>query len=86
MFADMDAQYDLGDDHRFVGTLYPDLRLWLEQPDPDVVTAVTRSANLLREGVGPLLDLADRADGPRRRGRVERTGRHRHRPHGPGGQ
>jgi hypothetical protein len=33
-----------------------------ERPDPDVVTAVNRSADLLREGRGPLLDLVDRAE------------------------
>ncbi|MFF3375136.1 hypothetical protein ACFYXF_19580 [Streptomyces sp. NPDC002680] len=53
----MDVRYDLGDDHRLVGTLCPDLKLTLERPDPDVVTAVTRSADLLREGRGLLLDL-----------------------------
>ncbi|MGW2044690.1 FAD-dependent monooxygenase [Streptomyces sp. NPDC001858] len=31
-------------------------------PDPDGVTAVTRSADLLREGRGLLLDLVDRAE------------------------
>ena len=31
-------------------------------PDPDVVTAVTRSADLLREGRELLLDLVDRAE------------------------
>jgi hypothetical protein len=51
--AGMDARYDLGDDHRFVATLCPDMKLRLERPDPDVVTAVNRSADLLREGVGP---------------------------------
>ncbi|MEU4530494.1 hypothetical protein AB0F49_19895 [Micromonospora ureilytica] len=34
----------------------------LERPDPDVVTAVTRSADLLREGRALLLDLVDRAE------------------------
>ncbi|MDX2675012.1 aromatic-ring hydroxylase C-terminal domain-containing protein [Streptomyces sp. NY05-11A] len=60
--AGMDARYDLGDDHRFDGTLCPDMRLTLERPDPNVVTAVTRSADLLREGRGLLLDLVDRAE------------------------
>ncbi|MFF7550271.1 hypothetical protein ACFZCU_42610 [Streptomyces canus] len=60
--AGMDARYDLGDDHRLVGTLCPDMKLTLERPDPDVVTAVTRSADLLREGRGPLLHLVDRAE------------------------
>ncbi|WUS86595.1 hypothetical protein OIE08_00255 [Streptomyces canus] len=60
--AGMYARYDLGDDHRFVGTLCPDMKLTLERPDPDVVTAVTRSADLLREGRGPLLDPVDRAE------------------------
>jgi hypothetical protein len=50
MLAGMDVRYDLGDDHRLVGTLCPDMKLTLERPDPDVVTAVTRSADLLREG------------------------------------
>ncbi|WP_055713890.1 hypothetical protein [Streptomyces torulosus] len=60
--AGMDARYDLGDDHRFVATLCPDMKLTLERPDPDVVTAVNRSADLLREGCGPLLDLVDRVE------------------------
>ncbi|MCG0287679.1 hypothetical protein L4B83_22490 [Streptomyces sp. PSAA01] len=38
------------------------MKLTLERPDPDVVTAVTRSADLLREGRGLLLDLVDRAE------------------------
>ena len=58
----MDVRYDLGDDRRLVGTLCPDMKLTLERPDPDVVTAVTRSADLLREGRGLLLDLVDRAE------------------------
>ncbi|MDQ1032538.1 hypothetical protein QF035_010120 [Streptomyces umbrinus] len=62
MLAGMDVRYDLGDDHRFVGTLCPDMKLTLERPDPDVVTVVTRSADLLREGRGLLLDLVDRAE------------------------
>ncbi|MCL6735079.1 hypothetical protein PWE32_35045 [Streptomyces neyagawaensis] len=32
------------------------------RPNPDVVTAVTRSADLLRKGRGLLLDLVDRAE------------------------
>jgi hypothetical protein len=36
---------DLGDDHRLVGTLCPDMKMTLERPGPDVVTAVTRSAD-----------------------------------------
>jgi hypothetical protein len=36
--------------------------LTLERPDPDVVIAATRSADLLREGRGLLLDLVDRAE------------------------
>ncbi|MHC3454896.1 aromatic-ring hydroxylase C-terminal domain-containing protein [Streptomyces prasinus] len=84
--ASMDARYDLGDDHRLVGTLCPDMKLTLERPDPDVVTAVTRSADLLREGRGPLLDLVDRAEARDAAaawtGRVNTvTG-----PHGPGGR
>jgi hypothetical protein len=62
MLAGMDARYDLGDDHRFDGTLRPDMKLTLGRPDPDVVTAVNRSADLLREGCGLLLDLVDRAE------------------------
>ncbi|MEU9954843.1 hypothetical protein [Streptomyces sp. NPDC050982] len=62
MLAGMDVRYDLGDAHRLVGTLCPDMKLTLERPDPDVVTAVTRSADLLREGRGLLLDLVDRAE------------------------
>ncbi|MEO3842460.1 hypothetical protein [Streptomyces sp. CNQ-509] len=62
LLAGMDARYDLGDGHRFVGTLCPDMKLTLERPDPDVLTAVNRSADLLREGRGPLLDLVDRAE------------------------
>ncbi|WP_157881392.1 hypothetical protein [Streptomyces phaeochromogenes] len=58
----MDVRYDLGDGHRLVGTLCPDMKLTPERPDPDVVTAVTRSADLLREGRGLLLDLVDRAE------------------------
>ncbi|MFF6952477.1 hypothetical protein ACFZAD_27955 [Streptomyces iakyrus] len=59
----MDVRYDLGDDHRLVGTLCPDMKLTPERPDPDVVTAVTRSAeDLPREGRGLLLDLVDRAE------------------------
>ncbi|GGW84543.1 hypothetical protein GCM10010350_81580 [Streptomyces galilaeus] len=37
------------------------MKLNLERPDPEVVTAVTRSADLLREGRELLLDLVDRA-------------------------
>ncbi|MGW7130674.1 aromatic-ring hydroxylase C-terminal domain-containing protein [Streptomyces bobili] len=55
------AWYDLGDDHRVVGTLCPDMKLTLERPDPEVVTAVTRSADLPREQRELLLDLVDRA-------------------------
>lgn len=62
MLAGMDVRYDLGDDHRLVGTLCPDMKLTLERPDPVVVTAVTRSADLLREGRGLLLDLVDCAE------------------------
>jgi hypothetical protein len=40
-----------GDDHRLVGTLCPDVKLTLE-----------RSADLLRDGRGLLLDLVDRAE------------------------
>ncbi|MFF3372047.1 hypothetical protein ACFYXF_03710 [Streptomyces sp. NPDC002680] len=58
----MDVRYDLGDDHRLVGTLCPDMKLTLERPDPDVVTAVTGSADLLPEGRGLLLGLVDRAE------------------------
>ncbi|MER5942519.1 hypothetical protein ABT121_35075 [Streptomyces sp. NPDC001928] len=58
MLAGMDVRYDLGDDHRLVGTLCPDMKLTLERPDPDVVTAVPRSG----EGRGLLLDLVDRAE------------------------
>lgn len=67
---------DLGDDHRFDGTLCPDMELTLARPNPDVVTAVTRSADLLREGRGLLLDLVDQRRGPRRVNAVTaRTGR-----------
>jgi hypothetical protein len=38
------------------------MKLTLERPAPDVVTAVTRSADLLREGRELLLDLVDRAE------------------------
>ncbi|MGW4873724.1 aromatic-ring hydroxylase C-terminal domain-containing protein [Streptomyces chartreusis] len=38
------------------------MKLTLERPDPDVVTAVTRSGDLLREGREVLLDLVDRAE------------------------
>ncbi|WP_210571616.1 hypothetical protein [Streptomyces sp. GESEQ-4] len=48
MFSDLT---DLDDD-----------QLTLERPGPDVVTAVTRSADLLRERRGLLLDLVDRAE------------------------
>lgn len=61
MLAGMDVRYDLGGDHRFVGTLCPDMKLTLERPDPEVVTAVTRSADLPREQRELLLDLVDRA-------------------------
>ncbi|MEV5103729.1 hypothetical protein ACFQ7G_25015 [Streptomyces massasporeus] len=62
MLDGMDVRYDWGDDHRLVGTLCPDMKLTLERPDPDVVTAMTRSADLLREERGLLLDLVDRAE------------------------
>ncbi|MEV0222274.1 FAD-dependent monooxygenase [Streptomyces sp. NPDC050704] len=62
MLAGMDVRYDLGDDHRLVGTLCPDMKLNLERPDLEVVTAVTRSADLLPEGRELLLDLVDRAE------------------------
>ncbi|WP_328491409.1 hypothetical protein OHS59_00665 [Streptomyces sp. NBC_00414] len=42
MFSDL---MDLGDDHRPVGTLCPDMKLTLERPDPDVVTAWTGRVN-----------------------------------------
>ncbi|MEV7225889.1 hypothetical protein AB0M79_02540 [Polymorphospora sp. NPDC051019] len=74
LLAGMDVRNDLGDDHRLVGILCPDRKLTLERPDPDVVTEVTRSADLLREGRGLLFDLVDPRGGPRRRGRVDRTG------------
>jgi hypothetical protein len=50
---------DLDDAYRYVadmlvGTLCPDTKLTLERPGPDVVTAVTRSAGLLRESRGLL--------------------------------
>ena len=86
MLAGMDVRYDLGDDHRFVGTLCPDMKVTLERSDPDVVTAVTRSADLLREGRWAPARPRRPRGGPRRRGRVDRTGRHHHRPHGPGGR
>jgi hypothetical protein len=86
MLAGMDVRYYLGDDHPLVGTLRPDMKLTLERPDPDVVTALTRSADLLCEGRGLLLDLVGRAKARAPRGRVDRTGRHRRRPHGPGGR
>jgi hypothetical protein len=35
------------------------MTLTLQRPDPDVVTAVTWSADLLREGCELLLDLVD---------------------------
>ncbi|MER5836286.1 hypothetical protein ABT116_37090 [Streptomyces sp. NPDC002130] len=38
------------------------MKLTLERPDPDVVTAVNRSADLLREGRGLLLGYVDRAE------------------------
>ena len=60
MLAGMDARPDLGDAHRLVGTPYPDIKLTPERPDPDVVTAVIRSADLLREGRGLLFGLVDR--------------------------
>ncbi|MEV0129639.1 hypothetical protein AB0H83_14430 [Dactylosporangium sp. NPDC050688] len=45
MLVGMDVRYDLGDDHRLGGTLCPDMKLTLERPDPDVITAVTRSGD-----------------------------------------
>ncbi|WP_373466084.1 hypothetical protein [Streptomyces sp. V3I8] len=62
MPAGVDVRYDPGDDHRLVGTLCTDMELTLERPDPDVVTAVTRSADLLRGSRGLLPDLVDRAE------------------------
>ena len=62
MLAGTDVRYDLGDGRRLVGTLCPDMKSTLERPDPDVVTAVTRSADLLREGRGLLLGLVDRTE------------------------
>ncbi|MFE5753434.1 hypothetical protein ACFQ7I_06935 [Streptomyces massasporeus] len=62
MLDGMYVRYDLGDDHRIVGTLCPDMKLTLERPDPEVVTGMTRSADLLREGRGLLLDLVNRAE------------------------
>ncbi|MFE2217049.1 hypothetical protein ACFW93_34640 [Streptomyces canus] len=32
--AGMDVRYDLGDDHRLVGTLCPDMKLTLDGPTP----------------------------------------------------
>ncbi|MFD3378922.1 MULTISPECIES: hypothetical protein [unclassified Streptomyces] len=49
----VDVRYGLGDDHRLVGSLCPDMKLTSARPDPDVVTAVTRSGDLLREGRRP---------------------------------
>ncbi|MEU3932413.1 hypothetical protein AB0E85_10250 [Streptomyces sp. NPDC029044] len=60
MLAGMDVRHDLGDDHRLVGALRPDVDAGAARPD--VVTAVTRSADLLREGRGLLLDLVDPAE------------------------
>ena len=77
---------DLDEDHRLVGTLCPDMKLTLEQPGPDVVTAVTRSADLLREGRELLLDLVDRAEVRDAAAAWTGPGQHRHRPHGPGGR
>ena len=34
MLAGMDVRCDLGDDHRLVGTLCPDLKVTLEWPAP----------------------------------------------------
>jgi len=62
MLAGMDVRYDLGDGHRLVGILCPDMKLTLEWPDPDVVTAVIWSAELLREGRELLPDLVDHAE------------------------
>ncbi|MFD3307783.1 hypothetical protein [Streptomyces sp. NPDC058694] len=53
MLAGMDVRYGLGDDHRLVGSLCPDMKLTSARPDPDFVTAVTRSGDLLREGRRP---------------------------------
>ncbi|EXU67326.1 hypothetical protein Z951_15515 [Streptomyces sp. PRh5] len=55
MRAGMDVRYDLGDDHRLVGTLCPDTKLTLERPGPDIVTAVTRSADPTAVSPGPCL-------------------------------
>jgi hypothetical protein len=38
------------------------MRLTLERPDPDIVTAVSRSADLLRDGRGLLLEPVDRTE------------------------
>ncbi|MFI8165960.1 hypothetical protein ACIGAN_06315 [Streptomyces sp. NPDC085931] len=37
----MDVRYDLGDDHRLVDTLCPDMKMTPERPGPDIATAVT---------------------------------------------
>ncbi|MEV4231197.1 FAD-dependent monooxygenase [Streptomyces bobili] len=62
MLAGMDVRYDLGHDHRLVGTLCLDMKLTLERPGPSVVTAVIRSVDLLCEGRGLLFDLVNRAE------------------------
>ncbi|MER5978484.1 hypothetical protein ABT142_18465 [Streptomyces sp. NPDC001857] len=62
MLDGVDVRYYLGDDHRLVGTPCPDMKLTPERPDPDAVTAMARSADLLSEGRGLLLDLVDRAE------------------------
>jgi hypothetical protein len=64
----------------------PHMKLTLERPDPDVVTAVNRSAGLLREGRELLLDLVGRAAVRDAAAALTGRGRLRHRPHGPGGR
>ncbi|MDT0386073.1 hypothetical protein [Streptomyces dubilierae] len=81
----MDVPYDLGDDHRLVDTLCPDMKVTLERPDPDIATAVTGAADLSRVGRGLLLHLVERAKA--RDAAAEGTGRGNTitAPHGQGG-
>lgn len=76
----MDVRYALGDDPPVRRHPVPGHELTLERRAPDIVTAVTWSADMLREGRGLLLDLVGRPDCPRCRGRVDRTGQRRKPP------
>ncbi|MDW6064385.1 hypothetical protein SAZ11_48640 [Streptomyces sp. FXJ1.4098] len=56
MLADMDVRYDLGDDHRLVGTLCPDMKLTLEREGCLYCRAVVDLGLFDRRSMGMIAD------------------------------